>query len=54
MHQVIRTVNKQSGTVCREFEKKQEALDCAKRYRKMLTVGEKGYYKLSYITKEIK
>jgi prophage antirepressor-like protein len=54
MYQVIGTTNKQPRRVCREFENKQDALDCAKRYRSVLSVGEKGYYKLGYIVREAK
>ena len=38
----------------RVFDTKEEAIACARRYRSQLTPGERGYYKMGFVTKAIK
>ena len=35
------------------FDNKEDAKACAKRMRKQLTIGERNYYRMSYITRQL-
>ena len=56
-YQVIRkggSIGMSPNHVVAEFTDKEEAKATAKRYRKMLTPGERSYYGMSYVVKPVK